>query len=273
MPGRWRSSEERQIEVLGYCIEAGARCLAGGSAFFACLVASQALQGALRISTGTPLGIPSLIGLATVCGASAAAVGVSEAAGSFLTTGDARKVLSLPQAQAAPENLEALAGVGAFGVAAFRALGGRFHSIAPSRLDSLGSFAHSPFSLRATLNYATAQEKVALSKLGEVFGCHSCGGRRGPFHADHMPPVKVVAAANARLWRRMLRATVSQRFYPQCKACSELQSSAVRNASGAFVYHFRALRPYHATGALVVLATVLLAKHCDSQAKAVRKQK
>lgn len=53
---------------------------------------------------------------------------------------------------------------------------------------------------------------------------------------------------------------MSQRFYPQCQSCSTLQSAAVRSGTTTFKYHatLAALRPYHATGALLVLANLLL---------------
>lgn len=68
------------------------------------------------------------------------------------------------------------------------------------------------------------------------------------------------AQANAALWRKVLRQRVSQRFYPQCQDCSTLQSAAVRSGVATFRYHIgpEALRPHHATGALLVLASVLM---------------
>ncbi|CAN0108907.1 unnamed protein product, partial [Hapterophycus canaliculatus] len=65
--------------------------------------------------------------------------------------------------------------------------------------------------------------------------------------------------ANAKLWRKALRRTVAQRFYPQCQSCSTLQSAAVRSGTTTFKYHvtLAALRPYHATGALLVLGNLL----------------
>ncbi len=53
---------------------------------------------------------------------------------------------------------------------------------------------------------------------------------------------------------------MSQRFYPQCQSCSTLQSAAVRSGATTLKYHvsLAALRPYHATGALLVLGNLLL---------------
>lgn len=73
-----------------------------------------------------------------------------------------------------------------------------------------------------------------------------------------MPPNKFAKAANRALWRRWTNTPVQQRFFPQCQPCSNLQGKAVRRAATEFRYHFSAVRPYHLTGALLVLSWQLL---------------
>ncbi|CAM9690218.1 unnamed protein product [Ascophyllum nodosum] len=153
---------------------------------------------------------------------------------------------------------------GSFGLVLFRALGGRFSSVAPSALHMPGAFSRFSASIPATLEYATDAKRQALAVLGKNFGCHTCGTRApSTYIADHMPPLKTVKLANAALWRKLLRQTVSQRFYPQCKSCSALQSVAVRTGATTLKYHIAvpgALRAHHAAGALLVLGNLLLAR-------------
>ncbi|CAN0102754.1 unnamed protein product [Ectocarpus sp. 12 AP-2014] len=242
----------------------------GGGAFVAVLALSQALQGfALRVSCSSPLGLPTALGFATVAAASVASVRVAEGISSGLEAAsckDSQRISdpwrSVLEAAEQPPNSGEI-GAGSFGLVLFRALGGKFSSVAPSALHMPGAFSRLSASLPATLEYASDGKRQALAALGKNFGCHTCGTRApATFIADHMPPLKTVKLANAKLWRRALRQTVSQRFYPQCQACSTLQSAAVRSGQTTLRYHLTlaALRPYHATGGLLVLGSLLLAQ-------------
>lgn len=156
-------------------------------------------------------------------------------------------------------------------------------------------------SLPATLAYATDMERRTLAKLGRTFGCHTCGAKRveltrasaaaksgllrGTVHswiADHMPPVKYVNLQNKHLWRRLTGRTVTQRFFPQCSACSTVQSLAVRSsAANSLVSHHMlgfynvrgplgSWRPYHFTGGVLVASAVTLDRAAEPVTKAVR---
>lgn len=157
------------------------------------------------------------------------------------------------------------------GLLLFRCLGGRALSFSPSDVRSVGAFARR--SLPATMAYATDAQRKALAGFGRLHGCHTCGTKRPPllpspaakaagslWIADHQPPLKYVRRRNARLWRRLVRAApVAQRFYPQCGACSTLQSRAVKSRHfPSMVTHRLVLRPYHLTGALLAGAGTLI---------------
>jgi hypothetical protein len=74
--------------------------------------------------------------------------------------------------------------------------------------------------------------------------------------ADHMPPTKIARELSEVWWRRMLRITVRQRLYPQCKSCFSRQGEAVRSGTHTLVYHL-GLRPCHfaSAAALVLLSS------------------
>ncbi|CAN0006741.1 unnamed protein product [Pylaiella littoralis] len=236
----------------------------GGAAFVAVLALSQALQGlALRVSCSTPLGVPTAIGLATVATASFTSVRLADGLSSGLDKASRGRPESLHSLLDAAKRPVSNGEIGAcsLGVVLFRALGGKFCSVAPSALHMPGAFSRLSASLPATLEYASDAKRQALSALGRNFGCHTCGNKAASsFIADHMPPLKTVKLANAKLWRRALKQTVSQRFYPQCEGCSTLQSAAVRSGVTTLKYHLSlaALRPHHATGALLVLGNLFL---------------
>jgi hypothetical protein len=90
---------------------------------------------------------------------------------------------------------------------------------------------------------ASAKEKVAVTRLGRVFGCHHCGNRQlfgwKGFIADHMPPTKMANEMNEVFWRRWLGLKVNQSLWPQCWDCFQLQGSAVRTGDHKLVYHYR----------------------------------
>jgi hypothetical protein len=111
------------------------------------------------------------------------------------------------------------------GLFTFKALGGRFWSIAPSSYLNLGSFARKRFSLPAiprAFDSKTTMEsrRNSLDRMFRVVGCHSCGKRYGPFVADHQPPKAVARELNQK-WGGIREVPV--RYYPQCKPCSDLK--------------------------------------------------
>ena len=97
-------------------------------------------------------------------------------------------------------------------------------------------------------HYATDAQRKTLALWMRRDGCHHCGATRGPVVGDHMPPNKKAfgsgaAAARAREGRwttrawNFLRMVPKQRFYPQCRPCSDLQSVAVRTGRKTLVTH------------------------------------
>ena len=97
-------------------------------------------------------------------------------------------------------------------------------------------------------HYATDAQRKTLALWMRRDGCHHCGATRGPVVGDHMPPNKKAfgsgaAAARAREGRwttrawNFLRMVPKQRFYPQCRLCSDLQSVAVRTGRKTLVMH------------------------------------
>lgn len=104
-----------------------------------------------------------------------------------------------------------------------------------------------------------------LQELYQHYGCHHCGTRaRGMVVGDHMPPNKLIKA-QAKAWqqapwlaRRLLallgqKPDLTQRFYPQCGACSSRQGGSIAGgASRALVMHRRWLDTPQAVAAIVV---------------------
>ena len=98
--------------------------------------------------------------------------------------------------------------------------------------------------------YANESQKKQLALWMKRDGCHHCGSKAGPVIGDHMPPNKMAfgssAAAEAsrsgsnsisqKIWN-FLRGVPKQRFYPQCRPCSDLQSTAVRMGAKKLVMH------------------------------------
>eukprot|EP00562_Extubocellulus_spinifer_P005004 CAMPEP_0178522794 /NCGR_PEP_ID=MMETSP0696-20121128/28737_1 /TAXON_ID=265572 /ORGANISM="Extubocellulus spinifer, Strain CCMP396" /LENGTH=411 /DNA_ID=CAMNT_0020153961 /DNA_START=37 /DNA_END=1269 /DNA_ORIENTATION=+ len=164
----------------------------------------------------------------------------------------------------------------------FKLLGGRFWAVSPSSYTNLGSFARASRSIPARMGYANPSQRKIIEAAGRKWGCHTCGSRMVlsrtrdgvRFHADHMPPRSVADRLNSRLWRRMLRIKVKQRFYPQCVDCSSVQGSILSKAatnggskigarrlaasgSGSAAYNHGARpRMYHLAGGIIAAATV-----------------
>jgi len=233
--------------------------IGGCVAFGSTLAVSTAAQKIVGVSTGTNL-VPSVLGFATVCGASL----VSEQAAilthelrkdprkrSFRYVQKKIRKQFLETSSNVVESSSQLRGgnnqkfrlpmheirVCLLGLLAFKGLGGRFWAISPSSYTHLGSF--SRWSIPCTENYANAKERIMIEQMGRKWGCHTCGSRmffssaKSPstgktyrFVGDHMPPKSVAEHMNNRWFRRKgLWPKVRFRFYPQCAPCSNVQGS------------------------------------------------
>ena len=175
----------------------------GTLSFAATLTLSTFLQAKLfRVSTGTVKPIPSILGLGSVAVASivchVASIQTYQAAGpgsdifdwfhsplKITTTGYFQKGHSslFDQFSSSSRFLNDIdvshsLRVIAFGLIAYKGLGGRFWSVSPSSLTNLGSFARRVNSLPASDSYATESQRKIIGRLGRLWGCHTCG--------DHM---------------------------------------------------------------------------------------
>ena len=127
------------------------------------------------------------------------------------------------------------------GFTGFALVGGRLRELLPSDLRYPGAMARE--SLRAPgREYASDTARRELGVLFRRYGCHTCGTRAGDFVGDHMPPNKVVHGTPHRggLFRRGVQGVYQraiygglwkgkrQRYYPQCRPCSQHQAVAVQ---------------------------------------------
>ena len=156
-------------------------------------------------------------------------------------------------------------------VVMFRALGGRFGAVLPSNLTRPGAFAAEWIPAYMGSQPATSRERTLIKAMGSKYGCHSCGRRMlVDFVADHQPPSKLLGNhrnvthqngsgnhRNGNSIGRHLSGSgetdhLLQRFYPQCRQCSQLQGgvlaqtkeSSIRSHPKSIRTHL-SLRPYH----------------------------
>ena len=134
-----------------------------------------------------------------------------------------------------------------FGSLAYALLGRGVRTALPSDVSHPGALARRSMPSNGA-HYATDAQRRTLAVWLRKDGCHHCGSRSGPVIGDHMPPNKMAfgsaAAAQAaregtwkvRLWN-FLRMVPKQRFYPQCRKCSDAQSVAVRAGKKMLVQH------------------------------------
>jgi hypothetical protein len=161
----------------------------------------------------------------------------------------------------------------------FAILSPSFRALSPSSYFAPGAFASK--SLPASLDYATPAARWKLNSIFRSTGCHTCGYRPNPlsfktsslqgFNADHIPPISLVNYYNGKWYNKLLRRTISQRFYPQCKSCSSVQgASLIGNSAkmmskrgadfrvlGEGLYgklHLSKMRLHHLTSAVVLSA-------------------
>jgi hypothetical protein len=156
-----------------------------------------------------------------------------------------------------------------------------FSSLSPSSYTARGSFARVGLPAPPNFNYATSSQRAQLERIGRAWGCHTCGSRmlfsnvakkdwhKPRFHGDHIPPVSVAKQINERWYRRKLGWKVSQKFYPQCRDCSNKQGGLLSKAinagrknlhsvGGGSESHFHGtrLRIGHMAGGIVAVTTV-----------------
>lgn len=198
----------------------------GGALFFAGVAAAQAAQRLLRVGAATPM-LPQLVGGAAVAASSAAALhfaslpreiwelavlqrsrAAAETAGGFwtrTTTPEQSTSLAANARQKLQTRVEELRDAPypvymVMGLLCFKMLGGRLNALAPSNFSNLGAFHLKKASLPATAEYATTVERGVIQEFGRLYGCHTCGVKRGvKFHADHMPPKLYVSDVCVRI--------------------------------------------------------------------------
>lgn len=206
---------ERSVRLYESLTFHAADAATGGALFFAGVSGAQLLQRVLHIGAATPV-LPRVVGTLAVGASSAVALHFASlprevfeglaadrakaaAAQSKLwiwsdrssnTTRSALdKSRELVNARAqdfrdAPYPVYML-----MGILCFKMLGGRMSALAPSHFADLGAFHLKKASLPATADYATQVERGIIQEFGRLYGCHTCGIRRGVrYHADHMPP-------------------------------------------------------------------------------------
>lgn len=195
----------------------------GGAIFYVGVAAAQAAQKVLRVGAATPV-LPQLVGSAAVAASSAAALHFASlpreiwetAALQRSRTEAAAGLAALwatappPQSLAASAQQKLTARMETIrdapypvymlmGLLCFKMLGGRLTALAPSNFSHLGAFHLKKASLPATAEYATPIERGVIQEFGRLYGCHTCGVKRGvKFHADHMPPKLYVAPLDIR---------------------------------------------------------------------------
>ncbi|KAE8888842.1 hypothetical protein PF005_g1920 [Phytophthora fragariae] len=249
----------------------------GGVLFLGGVSAAQVAQKLLRVGSASGFLLPQALGVAAVGASSVAALHLASAprevfqelaaqqkqqrgwswswSGRDLQPPTAWRLLrskarerweDLPQA---PYPVYA-----AMGLLCFKLLGGRPNALAPSPFADLGAFHLKKASLPATAEYATGVERGVIQQFGRLYGCHTCGVKRGVrYHADHMPPKLVAKRRDEQFFRKLLGRTTAFRFYPQCESCSNQQSSVVKQWKSTLKMHLLSLRAYHATGLWLVL--------------------
>jgi hypothetical protein len=84
-----------------------------------------------------------------------------------------------------------------------------------------GPFARESIEARSPNTDFTAAERREMNRIGEAFGCHTCGTLNsgslvGNFVPDHQPPTQLNPLSSL------------QRLYPQCVSCSQMQGGMIR---------------------------------------------
>lgn len=91
----------------------------------------------------------------------------------------------------------------------------KFFRILPSSLYNPGAFSNTTGRLPVQLSQIiTSNNRRFIEKMGNIYGCHSCGIKNSDFIVDHIPPSSIV--------RNNLK-NLQQHVYPQCASCSHKQ--------------------------------------------------
>lgn len=227
-----------------------------------CQVASAAL---LRVSCATPV-------LSTIVGGSAVAL-------ASVASGTVSRAIQQPLAERGWREDGSGLGIGKFrdavgrttttkdvlidaalGFACFSAIGGRIRSVLPSDVRYPGANANASMPAVGAA-YATKFQRAELLRMLRSHGCHHCGKRSGPVIADHMPPNLFVDKAKTRggirraLTKMRWGGSLSQRFFPQCRGCSQKQAVAVKKDRKTLVLHLSKWHPHYLAGPLVASRT------------------
>eukprot|EP01024_Parvocaulis_polyphysoides_P040569 TRINITY_DN36955_c0_g1_i1.p1 TRINITY_DN36955_c0_g1~~TRINITY_DN36955_c0_g1_i1.p1 ORF type:complete len:322 (+),score=33.19 TRINITY_DN36955_c0_g1_i1:112-1077(+) len=155
------------------------------------------------------------------------------------------------------------------GIVIFKIAGGSYRNILPSDVVKPGAMAVESLPAKGK-EYVTGVQKLELQRLYKKYGCHHCGSKGGAPIGDHMPcnkfvwgganePPKYKTITNpAHKWIRqsfgLPVGPPDQRYFPQCRRCSNFQSAVVRRNKGTkLILHFGSVQPQHLTGVVVGL--------------------
>lgn len=205
---------------------------AASVSFLCSLAIAQGAGKLLRISCAIPVVAP-IVGGVAVAAASATSAQVSFTVRRICENNGRFEKLELISREKAL--FYAL-----FGLVAYKVLGGRLRNVMPSNVIRPGAHAHSSIPSRG-IRYANDVESGLIKDLFRRYGCHHCGRRHGSAIADHMPANMIAKEAMAgNFFTRLLgiRPVLSQRLYPQCLSCSQLQSTALRHGKHKLVFHY-----------------------------------
>ena len=161
----------------------------------------------------------------------------------------------------------------------YAALGRGLKTAMPSDVSHPGAMARKSLPANGA-HYASEGQKRTLARWMARDGCHHCGTKVGAVIGDHMPPNKVAfgssAAAEAfregtqSLWTRAwqaIKGVPKQRFFPQCRECSGLQSVAVRTGVKKLVMHGGGVKIGAAVAGCVAARHYAMARHPEEYAK------
>jgi len=214
---RAQLTDARSVRLYESLPSLSADAATGGALFLAGVSAAQLLQRALQVGAATPV-LPRVVGMLAVGASSAMALHFASLPREVLESLAAERTKAAAQAQrrwlwmlhdgSSDTALSAVSKArelvntrvvdfrdspytvyAVMGVLCFKMRGGRMSSLAPSHFADLGAFHLKKASLPATADYATQVERGVIQEFGRLYGCHTCGVRRGVrYHADHMPP-------------------------------------------------------------------------------------
>lgn len=230
--------------ITPFLVQAGASL----GAYTTGLAAVQGLGMALRISSASPVFGPAsgVIGV----GLASAMAGQAALAAKAWNKDHNTAAIFDPRAWKRRYRQEDILIDAALGISLFKIMGGSFRTIMPSDLSKVGAAARSSVPA-AGVEYAPVGKKIELLQHFRKDGCHHCGTRNGRVIGDHMPPNYHVKLQQAKSgwWVRqpLVKWTANalgipigpprQRYFPQCEACSQLQSAAIRHNKRRLVFH------------------------------------